>query len=418
MYINYSLDILHQKLEQLKSGIIFVNIAAKRINMALRLAEKRLNEIDFIVWIAPANLLHTLIYTNEIKKNAQGFRHKIIYYAAESISVSDSKYLDLYNLIHNNKTFCIMDESLFMKNTESGRTQRLLTLGPHFTYRLMLSSSPISRSLTDLYTQLHFLNPKILNMNSQQFSNTFMPYSYSNYLIMKRWSRPKEVHKLMELIKPYIFSYDITKRYIIRHYDRYFDLTPQEEESYKYEKSVFLQKRSQIVFMDIVQNFQKMYTVSINKLHGLQTLIQEISSRKEKVVVYTKFLDEIDIIVESRILGDLKYVELSSRTNKRRAIKQFERNIDIMLCTYGVEKFGLNMQICNNVIYFSQTFDYKCKLQSLDSILFQGFPTYLNVYDFWVKTNLEQLINDSLEHKQNVISNVCSKLTKVEALKL
>ena len=76
------------------------------------------------------------------------------------------------------------------------------------------------------------------------------------------------------------------------------------------------------------------------------------------------------------------------------------------------------MQLCNNVIYFSQTFDYRCKVQSLDSVSFKGLPSCMNIYDFWVKTNLEQLINDSLEHKKNLLSRVNNKITKIEALQL
>jgi len=157
---------------------------------------------------------------------------------------------------------------------------------------------------------------------------------------------------------------------------------------------------------------------SKNKLEGLHETLSDIHNRKEKTLVYIKFLDEINFIKETRILDKIPFIELSGRTNKRKAIKAFERNVDIMFCTYGVEKFGLDMQLCNNVIYYSQTFDYRSKVQSLDSVSFKGFPSYINIYDFWVKTNLEQIINDSLEHKKNLLSSVNNKLTKIEALQL
>ena len=210
----------------------------------------------------------------------------------------------------------------------------------------------------------------------------------------------------------------INDKYIINHYNHYFTLTPQEILSYKEEKQLYLQKRPRIVFMDIAQNFQKIYTISKNKLHGLKKVLSEIYERKEKVIIYLKFLDEINFIEETKILKDIPYAELSGRTNKKRAIKAFERNTDILFCTYGVEKFGLDMQICNNIIYYSQTFDYRCKVQSLDSVVFKGFPSYINIYDFWLDTNLEALIKESLEHKRNLLTNVYKKITKFEALQL
>ncbi len=414
----YSTPEMHQKLTHLKAGILFMNIAFKRIRATLELIEKKLDCIDYIIWIAPANFLNTLIYTNEIKKNSQTFRHRIKYYAIETISVSDCKFLELYNLIRNHKTFCVIDESLTIKNTESGRTKRLLLLSRFFTYKLILSGTFVTQGLIDLYSQLEFLDNKILRMNEKQFSNIFMPQSYDSYLITKHWSRPQDESKLLSMMKPYILGYDINDKYIINHHNYYFTLTPQEILSYKEEKQLYLQKKPRIVFMDIAQNFQKIYTISKNKLHGLKKVLSEIYERKEKVIIYLKFLDEINFIEETKILKDIPYAELSGRTNKKRAIKAFERNTDILFCTYGVEKFGLDMQICNNIIYYSQTFDYRCKVQSLDSVVFKGFPSYINIYDFWLDTNLEALIKESLEHKRNLLTNVYKKITKFEALQL
>ena len=418
MSTNYSFQKIYNQFQAHNAGILFINIAVKRIEMAMHLAEKYLNKIDYVVWIAPANFLNTLIYTNEIKKNAQTFKHRIKYFAAESISVSDSKYLDLYNLITNHKTFCIVDESLTFKNYTSHRTQRLLFLSQFFQYKLILSSIPVSRGLIDFYSQLEFLDRKILKMNKQQFYNIFMPDFYPNYMVMKQWSRQQDENKLMDLISPYILGYDINDKYVINHYNHYFDLTPREQISYQQEKFAYLQKKSRLVFMDLVQNFQRMYTISQNKLFGLQKTVTDICNRKEKAIVYIKFLDELAVIKESKILSDIPFIELSKKTNKRKAIKDFERNVDIMFCTYGVEKFGLDMQICNNMIYYSQTFDYRYKIQSLDSVVFKGFPSYINIYDFWVKTNLEHLIKDSLKHKKNLVSNIYKTITASEALQL
>ena len=135
------------------------------------------------------------------------------------------------------------------------------------------------------------------------------------------------------------------------------------------EKLKYIQSKNRLVFLQVVQNFQKIYTVSQNKLYGLQKVLHEILDRQEKALIYLKFRDELDIIKETKILHDIPFIELTKRTNKRKAIKAFERDANIMFCTYGVEKFGLNMQICNNIVYYSQTFDYQCKVRSLDSVM-------------------------------------------------
>ena len=408
----------HQTLTELKSGVLFINKISKKMEMALSLVEKKLPEVDFVLWIAPANFLATKLYMNEIKKNNRTFRHRIYFYSVESIAYSDNKYLEIYNLIHNFKIFCVVDESITIKNTEAGRTQRLLSLSRKFEYRLILSSIPLSQGLIDLYSQIEFLNPKILRMNEQQFNHIFMPFKYSNYLAMRRWSRPEDEAKVYEHMKPYILGYDFGEQIEITHKNSYFDLTPQEEKSYMDEKNRFLQKKDQFVFLDVVQNFQRIYTLSQNKLIALRELVQEIISRGEKAIVYLKFLDEITFLKESHYFDNINFVEMTGKTNKKKAIKIFERKADIMFCTYGVDKFGLDMQICKNIIYFSQTFNYKSKVEGLESVNSKGIGRKINIYDFWVKTNLEQLICDNLEKKKNVLSNLCGMISKEEALKL
>ena len=41
-------------------------------------------------------------------------------------------------------------------------------------------------------------------MNENQFGHIFMPFCYSNYLVMKHWSRPEDEARLFELVKPYV----------------------------------------------------------------------------------------------------------------------------------------------------------------------------------------------------------------------
>lgn len=57
-----------------------------------------------------------------------------------------------------------------------------------------------------------------------------------------------------------------------------------------------MRDREQVAFMDVVQNFQRMYTLSENKLEALRKLVHQILERGEKVIIYIKFLDEITFL--------------------------------------------------------------------------------------------------------------------------
>ena len=97
----------------------------------------------------------------------------------------------------------------------------------------------MTQGLIDLYSQIEFLDTRILRMNENQFGHIFMPSSYSNYLVIKQWSRPEDEQRLFEYIKPYVLGYDFGEEIEITHRNQYFELTPREEESYNDEKISF-----------------------------------------------------------------------------------------------------------------------------------------------------------------------------------
>ena len=125
----------------------------------------------------------------------------------------------------------------------------------------------------------------------------------------------------------------------------------------------------------MAQKFQHCYTNSSEKYTKLKELVLDILKRKEKVIIYVKFLDEVTDITDA-----FDAVEFTGR-NKANSIEQFTDDKDIMVCTYGVGSMGLNLQFCNNIIYYTQTFDYKDKEQSLHRIYRTGQTKDVNIYN-------------------------------------
>ena len=109
---------------------------------------------------------------------------------------------------------------------------------------------------------------------------------------------------------------------------------------------------------------------------------------------------------------------MGGNINKNKVVSEFSKDIPVMFSTYGAGGYSLHMPFCNNIIFFSQTFDYKDKIQSLDSIYMKGQNYHINVYNFWMQTGLENLIRASLARKKNVLCNVCRYITKEEMLSL
>ncbi len=415
MNLNIKQKQAFEKLSKLKAGALFMKMGTGKTKVAIDLIISRQNDFDLVVWIAPASLINEDNYKIEILKWSKKLKKEIKYLSIVGISASDFKYLELVNLAKNNQIFCIVDESITIKNTEAGRTKRLLNLWDKFKFRLILNGTPITKGLIDLYSQIQFIHPNILNMTESQFANNFLIYYQDGYKSWKRWSKPENEEALIEIIRPYIFDSDLDIDVKLNNFDFNIELTASEKGNYIDIKNEYLKNKNEISFLEMAQYFQSNYTCSNNKIDILLELLGKIKAKNEKVIIYVKFLKEIEFLKEN----GLDFIEFSGRIKDRKIlISDFKNNHNILVCTYGVGSLGLNLQFCNNIVYFSQTFDYKNKEQSLYRIYRTGQINDCNIFNFWVNTGLENIIKMSLDKKQNVLTHLKKIIDKKDFLKL
>ena len=411
-----SLNFEHQqaafdKLSKLRAGALFMKMGTGKTKVALDLIKAQQSRFDIVIWIAPASLIREKSYKAEIEKWSDGLTKPIHYFTIEGVSASDVKYLEMRKLAADLRSFCVVDESITIKNTDAGRTKRLLGMWDMFAFRLILNGTPLTNGLIDLYSQIQFLHPKILGMSEAIFARKFLTYKKDGYKPWKRWSRPENEEALIEIIRPYIFDAELDIPASLNEYNLDFCLSEQEKERYKAEKEDFLEGKYEVSFLACAQKFQHIYTYCNEKLEYLFTLLKQIKARGEKVIIYVKYADEVDNLLEN--LDAVVY------TGKQKdSLADFEKEKDIMICTYGVGSMGLNLQFANNIIYYTQTFDYKDKVQSMHRIYRTGQTKDCNVYNFWVDTGLDQLIKENLTRKESVLQNVEKIISTEEALKL
>ncbi len=413
MNLNIKQKLAFEKLKNLKAGALFMKMGTGKTKVALDLAISRQYDYDFIVWIAPASLLKTQNYKNEILKWSKNLRNKIKYFSIEGISASNIHYFKLVKLVDNYKTFCIVDESITIKNTEAGRTKRLLNLWNKFKFRLILNGTPITKGLIDLYSQIQFIHPNILKMTEAQFANNFLIYFKDGYKSWKRWSKPENEKALIEILRPYIFDSNLDLNKIINKFNYEIYLNHDELNNYNSVKNNYLNNNDilEIKFLEMAQLFQSQYTLCENKIEKLKEILNKIKLRNEKAIIYIKFLKELYFLRKNNI-EFLEYTGLTK--NRNNIIDKFKKENNLLVSTYGVGSLGLNLQFCNNIIYFSQTFDYKHKEQSLHRIYRNGQLKDCNIYNFWCNTGLEDIIKLSLDKKQSCFQNLKKYIQKRE----
>ena len=75
-----------EKLSQLKAGALFMKMGTGKTKVACDLVRLKLKFVDIVIWIAPASLVGSKKYLDEIRKWSRGGFGKISFYTTESIS--------------------------------------------------------------------------------------------------------------------------------------------------------------------------------------------------------------------------------------------------------------------------------------------------------------------------------------------
>ena len=294
-----------RQLKEWKVGALFMEAGTGKTRVACELI-REVSDIDLVVWIAPLQTIRPksgiASVKDEIEKWA-GLQAPVLYIGVESISLSNKTYLNLRDcILKAQKPFIVVDESLKIKNADAIRTKRVLELGKLAEYKLILNGTPLSRNLLDLWAQMEFISPKILNMTLNQFKNTFCKYttitkkfvnSYKTY--SKEFITGYEnIDYLYSLIRHYVFQCDlnlnISQNYNILH----FSLNDKSREEYfrlknKYLDDEMLQWKNDNIFLEMTQKMQHAYCKDDEKFLVVNRLFKSIPECE--TIIFCKYID-------------------------------------------------------------------------------------------------------------------------------
>lgn len=395
-----------EKLSKLKAGILFMSMGTGKTKVAMDLALSKQGDFDCIIWIAPASLIKSESYIAEINKWSLGLTKPIYYFTIEGVGSSNGKYLKMIALATNKASFCIVDESITIKNSIAKRTKRLLENWHLFKFRLILNGTPITNSLLDLYSQVQFIHPKILSMTERQFANNFLIYKKEGYRSYAKGNKAYNEEALIEIIKPYICDAELEINCGLNFINFDCQLNEYEQEDYSIlKREIYEIMDDDFDFLAISQKLQHFYTENCaSKRMKFDNLIKEII-KDQQVIIYVKYVSELNFLKEN-----YDCVEYSGRCKD--GIELFRSGAKILISTYGSGSMGHNLQFCHNIIYLSQTFNYKDKEQSLHRIYRVGQTKPCNIYNFYIGTGLEKIIKTNLDKKVSTLTILKNYITK------
>lgn len=237
-------------------GALFMEMGTGKTRTAIELVKIRHRKIDRVLWFCPVSLKETVrreilkhtdctdadicVFresTNERNVNPDAMWYVI---GLESVSQSTKTALTTRRLV-TEETFAIVDESTYIKGNRALRTQRLIAFCEHCRYRMILTGTPMTQGVPDLFSQLYFLSPKILGYRSwYTFAKNHLEYHKTKKGLIVG-AHNKEL--LAAKMAPYVFQVTkdecLTLPRKLRHY-HYVDLSDAQREAYEYAKEDFL----------------------------------------------------------------------------------------------------------------------------------------------------------------------------------
>lgn len=372
-----------KKLEKLRVGALFMEPGTGKTRTAVELINS--SKTDFVLFLVPFQTKSNL--EKELKKWGLKYRYRIE--GIESISESDRLYIELTNQLKTcKKAFMVCDESLKIKNLNAKRTKRAIELGKLSYYRLILNGTPLSKNLLDIYPQMEFLSPKILNMSYPEYWHKFIRSKrYDNGF--KQWTVIEgnvNIDYLYSIIEPYVFEAKL--RLGISQNEHNIEYWCYDSERYYKVKEEMLEKidfMGDVDFLAMTQKMQHSYSLDEGHIKACQDLIAKL---ERKTLIFVKYIETkeklSDIFPQCKIL------------------------------TYGKGALGLNLQEYKNIVFYEKTWDYAQLEQAKRRIYRIGQSEDVNYYFLTGRLGLEAMIDHSILSKTSLLNDFKKASNKKE----
>jgi len=444
------------KLIRSRVGGLLMEMGTGKTRLAIEFASIRQRKIDRVVWFCPVSLKVTIkhelhkhtdlvqggvyVFDEGVTTRQRNLPRSVPWYVIgiESMSSSDRTVLAARELI-TPETFVIVDESSYIKGHRSRRTRRITALAERARYRMILTGTPMSQGVQDLFAQMRFLSPKILGYHSfYSFAANHLEYSdkYPGLIV-----RAHNTDWLAAKINPYV--YQITKEDAglnlpQKLYDqRYFLLTDEQEAAYEQAKWDILMScpddllDSYVIFQlftalqQIVSGFERREGVFREYPHRrLETLLDVIQSlpegaTSEKIIVWCKYRYSVRAIAEaltrqySPDAVALYYGDLNEH-ERGQELERWRRESRFLVATQATGGHGLTLNEADYSIFYENSFKYADRLQAEDRNHRIGKtrrPTYIDIFG---DCGIEDRIAKSHARKGDAVDDFRKKVSRVK----
>ncbi len=390
--------------------------------------------------ILPVSLLHN--WENEIRKFAPSL--KVYTYSGvkrkEKIDIIQLiRYYDIilttYGTVRNDTEvltkhtfyYLILDESQNIKNAES-KSYRAVASIPS-KHRLSLTGTPIENSLSDLWSQMNFLNPGQLG-NFKFFKETYL-------LPIERDHDAEASSRLNKLIGPFILRR--TKEQVAADLPPVMEelltieMTAEQQELYESEKSSVrnyllknideLEPRN-TAFV-VLQALTRLRQIAIHprlidpasklesgKFNEILSMLETLVAENHKILVFSSFVKHLNLLGEACRQKNWDYCCLTGQTTDRQSvISAFQSGSgkNIFLISLKAGGVGLNLTAADYIFIIDPWWNPAAEMQAISRAHRIGQNKKVFVYRFISEKSIEEKIQLLQEKKVALVNEFINR---------
>lgn len=373
--------------------------------------------------VMPTSLIHN--WENEIRKFAPTLK---VYKHVGAMRNKSSKmgtaimYYDIilttYGTLRNDYEmlsaydfyYLILDESQNIKNPTSKTYKSIIEI--RSKHKLVITGTPIENSLSDLWSQLNFLNKGLLGS---------LPYFKREFITpIEKKNDQEQQDKLQKLIRPFVLRR--TKEEVAKDLPalteqiRYCEMTEEQREIYDTEKSAIrnailkniesngIKKSALVVLQGLTKlrqlaNHPSLVTKADNpdsgKFNEIYRCLENLVAEKHKVLIFSSFVKHLELLQAKIESKNWKYSLLTGKTvDRQEVIRQFQEdpNNHIFLISLKAGGVGLNLTSADYVFIIDPWWNPAAENQAINRAHRIGQDKKVFVYRFITEDSIEEKI--------------------------
>jgi hypothetical protein len=332
----------------------------------------------------------------------------------------------LEHWMDNSKAIVVIDESQRIKSPGAERTKYLTKVCRKALYKRILTGTPATKGIEDLFSQFRFLDPLIIG------HETFTAFR-SDYCVMGGFEKRsivayQNVPELVKLIDGYshrvlkVDCLDLPPKTYKRHP---FEMEKFQRQLYDQVRTSALDELEQTLGKEGGQKIAQ--ALAITKLLRLQqiacgwfpeerarplpenprmdALLEVIDDVGEgKIIIWSRFVADIQRIAQR--FGDhaLTYYGATSTDDREAAVKMFQdkSNKKKFFISNKAGSTGLTLTAAENSIYYSNDFDLETRLQGEDRNHRIGTTGTVVYTDLEAEKSIDRKIINALRKKKSI----------------